>query len=142
LRLRKIKPKDMIPYFDALAFVFPQAWIFGRMHCAWVHDHPGIQTNSWLGVQFPGKTRYDLGVVEVLYLAAVIVLFYWLDRKPRPPGFYLPAFLIPYGLFRLWLDTLHVDVMRYGGLSVDQWSSLAAIAAGIGFARWNRWFVH
>lgn len=142
LRLQKIPAPEVTSYFDALAFVFPQAWIFGRMHCAWVHDHPGIATASWLGVQYPGKARYDLGILEVLFLFVMIGWFYWLDRRPRGNGFYLAVFLIPYGLFRLWLDTLHIEVTRYAGLSVDQWSSLAAIAAGIVLARWNRWFTH
>lgn len=139
---QKIPRKSVVQYFDALAFVFPQAWIFGRMHCAWVHDHPGIRTSSWLGVQYPRYPRYDLGILEVLYLAVVIAWFYWLDRKPRAAGFYVVAFLVPYGCFRLWLDTLHVSVVRYAGLSVDQWSSLAAIGAGVLLARWNRRIAH
>lgn len=130
LRIRGVSWRQSLHYFDSLAFVFPMAWIFGRMHCAWVHDHPGIRTGSWLAVRYPDGARYDLGLLEVLFLFAVITVFLWLDRRPHRAGFWVAAFLIPYGLFRLAIDQLHVDVLRYGGLSPDQWSSMAALAAG------------
>jgi phosphatidylglycerol:prolipoprotein diacylglycerol transferase len=130
LKLRGVSWPDVVRYCDALAFVFPAAWIFGRMHCAWVHDHPGVRTSSWLGVRYPDGVRFDLGLLEVLYLIVVLIAFLWLDRRPRRAGFYLPVFLVPYGMFRFFLDRLHVDTIRYAGLSTDQWGAVAAILIG------------
>lgn len=133
LRIRGVPWHDVLRYFDALAFVFPFAWIWGRLHCAWVHDHPGIRTRSWIGVAYPGGVRFDLGLIEVVFLVLVIGAFLWLNRRPRMIGYYLGSFLGVYGLFRLLLDGLHAQVIRYGGLSTDQWGSLALLAAA--------WFV-
>ncbi len=130
LKWRYPKRAEKLRYMDAVAWAFPSAWIFGRAGCALAHDHPGIRTSSWLGVQYPGGTRYDLGLLEVLFLAPVVVLFFWLGRRPRPPGFFLGLFLILYGLFRLALDTLHVAPVRYFGWTVDQFASAAAMLAG------------
>ncbi len=114
---------DRYLYADAACFAVPFAWWIGRVGCYLVHDHPGIRTTSWLGVRSPGGTRYDLGLLEVLFLLALAALFLFLDRKPRPRGFFFVAFPLLYGLFRLALDRLHVDPPRYYGLSVDQIAS-------------------
>jgi len=121
----------VLRYLDALAFVFPRAWLFGRMGCALTHDHPGIRTESWLGVQYPGGTRFDLGLIEVFFLIAYIVLLVYLDRVRRPVGFYLGLFLATYGMFRLLLDTLHEEVILYLGWTVDQYASTLAVLAGL-----------
>lgn len=132
LRQRSVRP---LPYFDALAFVFPIAWMLGRIGCYLVHDHPGIRTDSWLGVAYPGGARFDLGLLEALFMPLLLAAFWILDRRPRPRGFYLSTFLVIYGVFRLWLDTLHVDPVRYFGITVDQWSAALAIAIGMAIAR-------
>src|SRR6185295_13710423 len=51
---RTVKAPAMWGYMDALAFVFPRAWLFGRIGCALSHDHPGMRTASWIGVRYPG----------------------------------------------------------------------------------------
>jgi prolipoprotein diacylglyceryltransferase len=50
-----------------------------------------------------------------------------LDRRPRPVGFFFRMFGVVYGGFRIWLDTLHQQPMRFyvliglavGGLAID-----------------------
>ncbi|MBM3810209.1 MAG: prolipoprotein diacylglyceryl transferase [Acidimicrobiia bacterium] len=119
-RIRGMPQARLYGYLDSLAYVFPSAWIFGRLGCSLVHDHPGLRSTSVLAVNFPRFPRFDLGVIELLFLAVVIVpLFLILDRRPRPAVFYLPLLLCTYGLFRILLDRLHVDPPRYFGLSVD-----------------------
>ncbi len=56
--------RDWFLYSDAGAFAVPFAWWIGRVGCYLVHDHPGVRTNSWLGVPYPGGARYDLGLLE------------------------------------------------------------------------------
>ena len=94
---------------DAVFFSTPFGWSIARVGCYLMHDHPGVRTSSWLGVRYPGGTRYDLGLLEILFLLGLGGAFLLLDRKPRPPGFFAAAFLIPYGFFRLLQDQLHVD---------------------------------
>jgi len=111
---------DWFVYADAGCFAVPFAWWIGRVGCYLAHDHPGIRTSSLLGVRYPGGTRFDLGLLEALFLIALALLFLFLDRRPRPRGFYYVAFLFSYGLFRVLVDRLHVDPPSYGGWTVDQ----------------------
>lgn len=120
LLLNRIPYRDWYLYADSACFAVPFAWWIGRVGCYLVHDHPGIRTTSWLGVKYPGGTRYDLGLLEMLFLIALAGVFLFLDRKPRPRGFYYVAFMFAYGAFRVLLDQLHVDPPRYGGWTVDQ----------------------
>jgi phosphatidylglycerol---prolipoprotein diacylglyceryl transferase len=121
----KVPYRDQYLYADAACFAVPFSWWIGRVGCYLVHDHPGIRTTSIFGVRYPGGTRFDLGLLEVLFLLALSAIFLVLDRRKRPRGFYYVAFLFSYGIFRFWLDSLHVDPPRYAGWTVDQ------IAAGI-----------
>lgn len=130
LRVSGLGWREVQQYIDALAFVFPRAWLLGRMGCALVHDHPGVRTQSWLGVQYPGGPRYDLGLLEVLFILAYLGLLAMLDRGRRPTGFYLALFLTSYGVFRLLLDNLHDNAIRYLNWTVDEYASTIAILAG------------
>jgi len=139
LRLRGIPPSRTLPWFDSIAAVFPYAWFFGRLHCVLIHDHPGIRTSSWLGVRYPDAVRYDLAVLEILFLPVVLSLFQLLRRYNRIPGFYVGTFLASYGVFRFTIDSLHVEVLRYWLLSVDQWASLLSmLTAALIFAAGQR----
>lgn len=123
--------RDWFLYADAACFALPFAWSIGRVGCYLVHDHPGIRTTSLLGVAYPGGTRFDLGLLEALFLIALAALFLYLDRRPRPPGFFYVAFLFCYGCFRFLLDQLHVDPLRYGGWTVDQIAASLMIGAAL-----------
>ncbi|MCC6293163.1 MAG: prolipoprotein diacylglyceryl transferase [Bryobacterales bacterium] len=129
---RRIPAFQALNYLDALAAVFPMGWILGRTGCALVHDHPGLASTSPLAVAYPDMPRFDLAVIEVLFLAAFLIpLFVWLARRPQPRGLFLSSFFVLYGAFRLWLDTLHVDPPRYAGITVDQWAYGSMFLAGL-----------
>jgi phosphatidylglycerol---prolipoprotein diacylglyceryl transferase len=130
LRSQKLSAAKMWQYLDVLAFVFPFAWAFGRAGCAIAHDHPGILSRSWLAVDFPGGGRYDLGLLEFLFMLPMAGLFLWMDRLPRPAGFYLGMFLTIYGPFRIWLDSLHEPAVPRFILTPDQTMGLLAACAG------------
>jgi len=117
-------------HFDNLAFAFPFAWAFGRAGCAIAHDHLGSRSTSLLAVRFPDGPRYDLGLIELFFMLLVIALFLWLDRQVRPTGFFLGTFLSIYGLFRIWLDSLHEPGVPHFLLTPDQWFGIAAFLAG------------
>lgn len=132
LRSRGTPGREALTYLDALASVFPMGWILGRIGCSLIHDHPGVRSESFLAVRYPEFPRWDLAVVEVLFLALLLIpLFAILGRAQRRTGFFLGSFLGLYGLFRIWLDTLHVDPPRYLGFTVDQLAyGLVAFAGG------------
>ena len=66
---------DYFDYSEPIAFGMPFAWIFGRMGCASVHDHIGVRTNFFLGINFPADpnipnlagVRHDLGLDEMVF---------------------------------------------------------------------------
>ena len=115
---------------DSIGFAFPFAWIFGRLGCALAHDHMGIATDHWLGVQFPEGTRFDLGLLEFLYTVPIAGLFFVLDRKPRPAGFFLGLFLTLYGPVRFVLDTLRTGDARYLSWTPGQYIAILATLGG------------
>ncbi|MCC6537971.1 MAG: prolipoprotein diacylglyceryl transferase [Bryobacterales bacterium] len=136
LSLRRADARHRGLYFDALGFAFPFGLWWGRLGCSVTHDHPGrlaAQPNLFT-VAYPDGPRYDLGVLETLFLTAVCAAFLLL--RGRRPGFFFAAFLLLYGPFRIALDTLHVDPPRYAGLAVDQWAGAAVFLTGV--AVWQR----
>ena len=126
-RVRRYSNLETLQRLDIIAYALPFAWTLGRLGCSLAHDHRGVATNSWIGVRFPEGTRFDLGIIEFLFLIALSSLFYFLDRRPRVPGFFFGLFGVVYGLFRVWLDTLHIQPLRFLG---------GATACAIGLGGW------
>jgi phosphatidylglycerol:prolipoprotein diacylglycerol transferase len=115
-RVRKLSLFETLRRLDIVAYALPLAWMIGRLGCALAHDHRGLFTDSWIAVRFPEGPRYDLGLLEFLFLVGLAGLFRILDRKPHHAGFFFGLYGVLYGGFRMWLDTLHVQPMRfYGG---------------------------
>ena len=131
LRAMRIAKRARLRYLDALAYVFPMAFLFGRLGCSLNHDHPGIRTSCWLGVRYPDAARYDLGVLEFLFLGLLLAAQIFLAPRFKRPGALFAFFTICYGVFRLTLDRLHIDPPRFYGVTVDQWASAALVLAGI-----------
>jgi phosphatidylglycerol:prolipoprotein diacylglycerol transferase len=137
-RIRGITRSQRVGFLDAVGFAVPFGWSVGRIGCYLMHDHPGVRTSSWLGVRYPEGVRYDLGLLEVLFLFALGAIFLFLDRKPRPPGFFRAALFLSYGVFRILEDRLRIDPPRYFGWTVDQIAATAMIALGL-FAIAGMW---
>jgi phosphatidylglycerol:prolipoprotein diacylglycerol transferase len=117
-RFHRLSPFETLRRLDIIAYAMPLAWMFGRLGCALAHDHRGLASSSWIAVKFPEGPRYDLGLIEFLFLIAMVVAFRLLDRHPRPAGFFFGLYGVVYGGFRIWLDTLHLQPMRfYGGIA-------------------------
>jgi phosphatidylglycerol:prolipoprotein diacylglycerol transferase len=127
----------LAPLYDCLAYGFPLGWAFGRTGCFVVHDHPGRETDFFLGVadyQYPGLsvvTRHDLGLYEVFWSLAVLALFLRLGRTSRPWGLYTGLFALLYAPFRFGLDFLRVSDRTYGGLTPGQYASLASLGIAL-----------
>ena len=122
---------------DSVAYGMPVGWLFGRIGCFVVHDHPGKLTDFFLAVDnyqygnLPVGPRHDLGLYEVFWSAAMIVLFWALDKKPRPHGFYVGLIAVLYAPFRFFLDFLREADATYLGLTPGHYSSIVALLLGI-----------
>lgn len=154
LRLRATAWRTKLAYVDVAAFVFVPALAIGRIGCALAHDHPGVVTTFPLAISLrteaareymssvyhaanlalpptgEGMGFHDLGLYEFLFLTLVVVpaFAYW-DRRTRPPGFYLLAFVALYLPVRFGLDMLRVADARYLGLTPAQWVAAGGLAA-------------
>jgi phosphatidylglycerol:prolipoprotein diacylglycerol transferase len=122
---------------DIIAYTLPLSWMIGRLGCALVHDHKGLWTRSPLAVRFPEGARYDLGLIEFLFLICLAAIFRLLDRREREAGFFFGLYGVVYGLFRIWLDTLHEQPLRFLGgatavlIGVCGWVAMRSIAANV-----------
>jgi phosphatidylglycerol:prolipoprotein diacylglycerol transferase len=137
---------------EVINSAFPLAWVFGRMGCASVHDHPGRLSDAWYAVQWkmPHGTgwvgRLDLGLIEMVLTIplAVAFLILWQRKPVRPLGFYTGWMCVAYAPVRFFLDFLREQEMpgaplggdpRYSGLTPAQWACFGLLALGIYFLR-------
>jgi phosphatidylglycerol---prolipoprotein diacylglyceryl transferase len=129
------------PYLDCLAYGMALGWFFGRMGCFVAHDHPGTETNFWLGVygicQPDGRKSvacHDLGLYEALWSLAMFGLFAAMDRRPWKPGTMVLTLGLAYGPVRFAMDFLRPEVTdaRYFGFTPGQYGSVLLTLVCIG----------
>lgn len=159
-KARDVDAAARLRYLDVIAYVFPFAWAIGRVACTVAHDHPGTVTTFPLGIrlQSPEAQAYiasfyreagrlaelppraelakmafhDLGWYEFLYMSCLMVpAFLVLDRKPRPPAFFLIVFPLLYVPARFFLDFLRIGDARYLGLTPGQYAGIAVFLAAV-----------
>jgi phosphatidylglycerol---prolipoprotein diacylglyceryl transferase len=138
---RIFRPLSLFEAFrrlDIIAYAMPLAFMIGRLGCSLAHDHRGLFSTSWIAVNFPEGSRYDLGIIEFLFLIPVVIAFSVIDRRPRPVGFYFGLYGVVYGGFRIWLDTLNAaQPMRYYGGAIGVAIGLLGWAAMLFFERFS-----
>jgi phosphatidylglycerol:prolipoprotein diacylglycerol transferase len=125
-------------YADAVALGLVVGWIFGRTGCFTAHDHPGLKTDFFLAVQYPGGARHDLGLDELLFTIVIAVILFRFARTPRPPGRVIGLFALLYAPVRFGLDFLRSHDAsyarpdeRYAGLTPAQWACMLCLAIGL-----------
>lgn len=127
---------DWIAYADAIIWGLPWGCGVGRIGCFLIHDHPGTLTNFVLGVKYSdGETRHDLGLYLSLIGFATGILFLWLNRKRREPGFWFGMYMIIEGLSRLVLDFYRIADVKYLGLTPTQYLAIPMLILGIWFVK-------
>jgi phosphatidylglycerol:prolipoprotein diacylglycerol transferase len=93
-------------------------------------------------VRYPGGSRFDLGLLELLLTIPLALTFLYLARKPRPWGFFSALACTTYAPLRFALDFLreHDNVPgdvhgaidpRYFYLTPAQWECFALLALGV-----------
>ena len=141
---RKHPEQSIVRIADAAAFALPIGWLFGRIGCAFAHDHPGVPSSFFLAVDFgahrPGGLRHDLGLEEALWWVFIVLLFFTVDRV-RPKlrarrGFYPGLLAVSYAPIRFMLEFLRVQPaeggdVRYYGLTPAQYISIAVFSFGL-----------
>lgn len=126
---------DFWQWADTIIFSLPLGLFIGRIGCTFIHDHPGILTNSFLGVAYPDGARFDLGLMLSINGLILFLVFLWMHRRERFTGFYLSIFFIWYGAVRIALDFFrawdlpNADI-RLLYLTPAQYFSLIMIAIG------------
>ena len=138
LRARKI---SFWTYGDAIAYGMMTGWMLGRLGCFVAHDHPGIETEFWLGVQGICPTAYgnpaiachDLGLYEAIWAGCMAVWFSFKDRVPRHSGYFVGWMCISYGPVRFLMDSFrHIETdTRYFGMTPAQYFSVAVTILGL-----------
>jgi phosphatidylglycerol:prolipoprotein diacylglycerol transferase len=131
-----------LPYCDNVVALFPVGWAFGRAGCATAHDHPGLLSDAWFAVQYPGGGRFDLGLLELAFTIPLALAFLWLGQKPRPWGLFVGLAATTYAPVRFALDflrersTIAGDVHgaidpRYFFLTPAQWECFLLLGVGL-----------
>ncbi len=127
---------DFWQYADAVIFGLPLGLFIGRLGCFFIHDHPGIKTDFFLGVNYPDSVRHDLGLYDSFLGLAIFIIFLFLRRRQWFSGFYVTLFAVCYGAARFFLDFLRAEDLvgadpRYLGLTLAQYFSIILFAGGI-----------
>jgi phosphatidylglycerol:prolipoprotein diacylglycerol transferase len=133
------------PFGDAYALGLAPGWGIARLGCFSVHDHPGVRSDVWLAVDFPGGPRHDLGLYEAILLFALAGLLFALRWRGQLKGRLLPLLGVLYGFGRFGLDVLRArpgDLVyadgRQLGLTFAQWFALGLVAWGLSRLTWRR----
>ncbi len=138
--------QPLIPYLDLSVYGLLLGWVFGRMGCSLVHDHPGKIVDDTFALAVgpwpDGTWRYDLGLYEWAF-AVVLTGYVHLVAKPWTwrPGRLLGLVVTLYAPFRFGLDFLRADAaargvistpdVRYAGLTTAQWFTVAFFIGGL-----------
>jgi phosphatidylglycerol:prolipoprotein diacylglycerol transferase len=118
-------------------------WIFGRLGCTIVGDHPGPLTDWAIGFPYPEGRRHNLGLYELVFTGVVLVpLNLWLHRRKPPAGSFVALNCLVYGAGRFALDFLRSTDLpesdpRYGSLTLAHYCSIATFLFGLVVLLWK-----
>lgn len=110
------------------------AHAFGRVGCFCAGCCYGIETDSWLGVDFPGHThsRYPTQLFEAFFLFVLAASLFLLAYK-KNFRYNLPVYLFSYGVWRFLIEFIRGDDRGafFLSLSPSQWFSVFAVLGSL-----------
>lgn len=137
VKQRKFKIKEFWPYLDVMAVGLWLGIGIGRIGCFVTHMHPGRLTNSFLGVNFPTGTRFEMGLFESVLGFSLFILFFALFRNLAKIRWGLVVILssLTYAVTRFFFDFLRATDLpqsdaRYANLTPAQWA-MAVVILGL-----------
>jgi phosphatidylglycerol---prolipoprotein diacylglyceryl transferase len=119
------------PVIDCVLYGLIGGWLFGRLGCFSVHDHPGVPTALPTGVRIHGVLRHDLGLYELVFTVGLFTFLTLAMRRQRFDGFVVAVTATTYALVRFGLDFLRVGDATYTGLTLAQWGCLPLFTLGV-----------
>jgi phosphatidylglycerol:prolipoprotein diacylglycerol transferase len=155
-------PLPILPFAEVTTPAFVGTFTFGRIGCALVHDHPGAlaERGAAFAVAWPvdendgvhtiigplhfvrgSLTRYDLGLLELLFLLFMLAAVIATWHRRLPLGTYIAMVALSYSPVRFCMDFLRrhegpdADA-RYGALTFAQYACIVFFAVGL-FIAWK-----
>lgn len=130
----------LTPYLDPLALGTATGWTLARLGCFLVHDHPGVKTDFFLAVNFPGGPRHDLGLYDMFALGLIAIALNVIKKKRPPQGTLMGILAVVYSVQRFFSDFIRATDMsfvdkRYAGLTPAQYTVMGIFAVGV----WLLW---
>ena len=129
---RRKQGVSLLQYADAIIFGLVPGWVFGRMGCTVVHDHPGKHTDFFFAVAYPGGARHDLGLYEMVYSVLLTGILYAVKNVRPFWGFHPALMLLLYAPVRFMFDFLRTADKHYFGFTPGQYFAVGMFALGIG----------
>jgi phosphatidylglycerol:prolipoprotein diacylglycerol transferase len=158
------RPLPILPFAECTTPAFVFNFTIGRLGCALVHDHPGAlaERGSLFSVAWPvdandgvhtiigpfhivhgSVARYDLGLLELLFLLFMVAAVIATWKKRLPLGTYIAMTALSYSPVRFCMDFLRRHEgpdsdARYGAFTFAQYACIAFFLMGIYFT----WKIH
>ena len=107
---------------------------FGRIGCFCAGCCYGIETDSWLGVTFPGMTHkvFPTNLFEAIFLLVLSLVLLFLALK-KNCIYNMPIYMMSYGAWRFGIEFIRGDHRGsfVGSLSPSQFWSILLFVAGV-----------
>lgn len=130
----RIKRVSFWEYAEVIVYALPLGLFIGRLGCFFIFDHPGTETNWWLGEVYylDGLVRHNHGLYLSLSGLVLFGLFSYLRYRGKAKApYFITIFLLWDGAVRLWLDNYRILDAEFFGLTAAQWIGLVSVAAGL-----------
>ncbi|MEZ6054590.1 MAG: prolipoprotein diacylglyceryl transferase [Planctomycetaceae bacterium] len=127
-----------LPPNDRFAAVLPFTFAIGRVGCWMSGCCRGAPCSGLFAITgVDGVSRHPAQLYEILFQLLAGSIGIVLVKRKRFQGSVFSLYLVAYGAFRLWAETIRETPQSFGGLTTYQWASLLMIGLGAGFL-WKR----
>ncbi len=123
-------------YAEVMVYALPLGMAIGRLGCFFIFDHPGVETDFFLGERYylDGLVRHNHGLylaIDGLVLFLVFAILRWRTKNQTKPPYFVTLFLIWEGTVRLVLDNLRINDSQWLSLTAAQWLGIVMIISGL-----------